>query len=161
MNFRSLYDYFFPQQPPAEPDWMDVCLPFVKNWEGCRLIAYWDDYGKVWTIGYGATGPGITKGTRWTQARADHDLAARLSVIGDEVDAAVKFPLSQNQKAALADFCYNEGIGTFLKSSVLTELNAGNPGAAMDRLLLYDKAGGQDLSVLDRRRAAEAHLFDT
>ena len=30
-------------------------LDLIKEFEGCVLTAYWDKYGKVWTIGYGTT----------------------------------------------------------------------------------------------------------
>lgn len=157
---KQLVDWFRNPEPITD-GWLAVCLPFTKDHEGCRLTAYWDPYGQVWTIGYGATGQHITEGTKWTQAQADHDLMARLSLIGDELDEAVKVPLTDNQKAALGDFTYNEGIGTFLKSSVLVQLNAGNARVAMERLLLYDKAGGRIVGALDTRRMDEVHLFET
>jgi lysozyme len=61
-------------------------LKDLRRQEGLRLAAYWDDIGKVWTIGYGSTGPDVTKGTVWTLARAEEDLlkdfrSARLEAI--------------------------------------------------------------------------------
>ena len=52
-------------------------VALIKRWEGCRLEAYPDPAsgGEPWTIGWGATGPGIKKGVRWTQAQADDRLA--------------------------------------------------------------------------------------
>ena len=55
-------------------------LKRMQEHEGCRLKAYPDpgsQDGHPWTIGYGATGPGITQGTVWTQEQADVRLEAR------------------------------------------------------------------------------------
>ena len=53
----------------------------IRKWEGCarrradgRIEAYPDPAsadGTPWTIGWGATGPGIGPGTVWTQAQCD------------------------------------------------------------------------------------------
>ncbi len=73
----------------------------IKKWEGCarrradgKVEAYPDPGsadGKPWTIGWGATGPGIGPGTVWTQAqceeRFEHDIVryaeAVAKAIGD------------------------------------------------------------------------------
>lgn len=141
--------------------WLDVCEPFTKQWEGCRLTAYWDALGHVWTIGYGATGAHIVEGTIWTQAQADADLRARLSLIGSEVDESAPVVLTDDQKAALVDFAYNEGIGRLTSSNIFTHLRDGDPASAMKELLLYDKAGTATVPGLENRRVAEARLFDT
>ena len=51
-------------------------IPDLMSDEGCRLTAYPDPLsgGDPWTIGYGATGPSISKGTVWVQEQADADL---------------------------------------------------------------------------------------
>lgn len=139
---------------------LDICLPFTKHWEGCKLTAYWDEKGKVWTVGYGATGPHIVEGTVWTQDQADQDLKARLSIIGDEIDGAIIMSLNDNEKAALVDFTYNEGIGNFLRSSVRSELNAGNPKVAMVCLCWYNKSSGSYVQGLENRREDEVRLFN-
>lgn len=160
--FPSSITNWFLSSSPITDGWLAVCLPFTKQWEGCRLTAYWDARGRVWTIGYGATGPHITEGTVWTQAQADQDLMARLSVIGDEIDNAVEaVQLNDNQKAALADFTYNEGIGEFLQSSVLTYLKLHDFMQAMEWLLKYNKANGEFVQGLENRRLAEQALFET
>lgn len=160
--FPSFITNWFRSSTPITDDWLAVCLPFTKQREGCRLTAYWDALGRVWTIGYGATGPHITEGTVWTQAQADQDLMARLSLIGDEIDSALPgITFSDNQKAAIADFVYNEGIGEFLKSSVLTYLKLQDYSVAMTWLLKYDKADGEVVEGLEKRRQAEVDLFNT
>lgn len=161
MFLQSIMNWFRSGSPVTD-GWLAVCIPFTKHWEGCRLTAYWDPYGNVWTIGYGATGGHITEGTKWSQSQADQDLMARLSVIGDELDVALQNTvLNDYQKAALVDFTYNEGIGTFLDSSVLTKLRQYDFPGAMTSLLLYTKANGSFMQGLSNRRQAEVSLFET
>ena len=33
-------------------------IALIKEFEGCKLEAY-PDFGGIWTIGYGHTGPGV------------------------------------------------------------------------------------------------------
>lgn len=151
-----------PTVPQAvQPSWLDVCVPFTKRWEGCKLTAYWDNAGSVWTVGYGATGPDIVEGTMWTQAQADADLRRRLAVIGSGIAAHAPVQLTPNQMAALADFAYNEGIGRLLGSQIFRHLADRNEAAAMAELMLYDKAGGGYVPGLENRRRAEVALFNS
>lgn len=162
MTFFSSLSNMFASSDPVTDGWLAVCAPFTKRWEGCSLKAYWDALGRVWTIGYGATGPHIVEGTRWTQAQADQDLLARLSLIGDEVENAMEgVMLNDYQKAALVDFTYNEGVHEFLKSSVLVYLKQHNFEEAMLWLLRYTKSNGVVVQGLENRRKAEASLFES
>ena len=61
----------------------------IKRFEGCARIrsdgkveAYPDPGtgGAPWTIGWGATGPGIERGTVWTQKQCDDRLPAEPAV---------------------------------------------------------------------------------
>ena len=60
----------------------------LKLDEGLKLTAYPDPKsGKdPWTIGYGCTGPGIGKGTVWTQAQADGAILARVHLIESQLE---------------------------------------------------------------------------
>ena len=51
-------------------NWVEIALPLIKEFEGCKLKAYRDQRG-IWTCGWGATGPEITAKTTWTQEQAD------------------------------------------------------------------------------------------
>lgn len=141
--------------------WLDLALALTKKSEGCRLEAYPDPVsgGKPWTIGYGATGPGVTKSLRWTQEQADLDLAVRLGNIGESLDSLVHVKLRQQQKAALADFMYNEGETNFSRSLVLKRLNSGDYEGAGNALLNWDMACGEVVEGLKKRREAERELF--
>jgi lysozyme len=141
--------------------WLDMAISLAKEFEGCSLEAYPDPvYGwRKATVGYGATGPAIVQGTVWTQAQADADLAYRMGGIGTQIDALVTVPISDEQKGALCDFAYNEGIGNLQRSTLLSLLNAGQIQAAADQFPVWDLAGGEVLPGLVARRAAERGLF--
>jgi hypothetical protein len=68
-------------------------------------------------------------------------------------------PLNDNQLAALTSFTYNEGIGSFGRSSALTALNGGDYSGCAAKLLLWDVAGGVVVAGLLARRKREAALF--
>ena len=84
----------------------------VKRDEGLRLKAYWDPIGKVWTVGYGHTGPDVTEGTVWTLAQAEAALAEDLNTAADEVDRA--FPWAESMGvvrwSVLVNMAFNMGI---------------------------------------------------
>lgn len=137
---------------------MNLAQDIVKVWEGCKLTAYKCPAG-VWTIGYGATGDGITRGTTWTQGKAEADLHSRLSALGARIDALVLVTLTAGQMAALVSFAYNVGIEAFRKSSMLRLLNAGNYAEAGAQFARWNRADGKVLQGLVNRRADEARLF--
>jgi lysozyme len=145
----------------AEMGWLDMAMDLAKQFEGCELEAY-PDPAHGWsipTIGYGCTGPGIKKGTIWTQQQADDELAQRMANFGAAVDRLVSVSLTDEQKAALSDFAYNLGHIALQNSTLLSLLNAGNVTAAAGEFPKWIKAGGIVLPGLVKRRAAERALF--
>lgn len=141
---------------PAVPA---AAVALVKHFEGCRLKAYLCPAG-VWTIGYGATGPGIAQGTTWTQAQADARLSADLARFADGVDRLVSVPITQNQRAALISFAFNVGLSALAGSTLLRLLNAGASAESVgDQFTRWNKAGGRVLDGLVERREAERKLF--
>ena len=91
-----------------EPELIDQ----IKRDEGLRLKAYWDPIGKVWTVGYGHTGPDVTEGTVWTLAQAEAALAEDLNTAADEVDRA--FPWAEQMGvvrwSVLVNMAFNMGL---------------------------------------------------
>jgi lysozyme len=142
-------------------NWLTLAVAIAKQYEGCKLVAYPDPAsgGAPWTIGYGATGPGTTRGTVWTQEQADADLVARMTNIGTLVDDMVTAILTDNQKAALCDFAYNLGETALRGSTLLRLLNAELYSAAAAQFAVWNKAGGKIMPGLVHRRAAETVLF--
>lgn len=137
-------------------------VELIKRFEGLRKTAYRCPSG-VWTIGYGhtaAAGPPVVAGGMEIAAeQAEAILARDLAGFAAGVKQALTAEVSDAQFSALVSFAYNVGLGQFRGSSVLKAVNAGDMAAVPRRLLLWNRAGGQVLPGLTRRRAAEAELF--
>lgn len=134
------------------------CIDLVKKFEGRMLQSYRCPAG-VWTIGYGATGPEVGPGMRWTIKQAEDDLLERLGKFGADVDELVKVPMTDNEYGALVCFAYNVGIGALRGSTLLRVLNEGKREDAAEQFARWNKAGGKVLEGLTARRAAERTLF--
>jgi len=142
-------------------------VALVKRFEGCArrradgLVEAYPDPGtggEPWTIGWGATGPGIGPGTAWTPAQCDARLAEDLARHGAEVAQAIgEAPTSQAQFDALVSFHYNTGA---IGRATLTRRHvAGDHAGAAREFARWVRAGGRTLPGLMRRRAAEATLY--
>lgn len=132
-------------------------LALIKQFEGCRLIAYQCSAG-VWTIGYGHTA-GVYKGMKITQAQADaflkQDIAKFEKYINNPSYVPFTDKLNQNQFDALVSFAFNLGQGNVKKlctGRVMSQI----PSAMQQ----YCKAAGKTLPGLQRRRKAEAALYN-
>lgn len=132
-------------------------LRLIKSFEGLRLQAYQDAVG-VWTIGYGAT-RGVKPGMTITEAEAERLLKEDVNRFEEAVNSAVKVPINDNQFSALVSFSYNVGSGALRGSTLLKLLNRGDYSGAANQFPLWNKAGGQALAGLTRRRKAEQALF--
>lgn len=132
----------------------------LRYFESCRLEAYWDADGKVWTIGWGNTGPDVVKGLRITQAEADERLRRRLD--HEFVPGVLKVltrPATQAQLDAMVDLAYNIGVGAFQSSTLVRLFNAGDQAGAAEQFPRWNKSGGKVLLGLRRRRAADRARF--
>ena len=132
-------------------------LALIKSFEGCKLAAYLDSVG-VPTIGYGHTS-GVFMGDSCTQAQADAWLAEDLKEAERCVNDAVTVPLTQHEFDALVSFTFNLGCGNLRKSTLLQKLNNSDYKGCGVEFRRWDKAGGQALAGLTRRRLAEEQLF--
>ena len=132
-------------------------LALTERFEGCKLEAYQDQVG-VWTIGYGHT-RGVHAGMTCTMEQAAQWLAEDTMEAQDAVNRFVSVDLTQHEFDALVDFVFNLGAGAFQRSTMLRLLNAGNHAGAADQFQLWDRAGGQVVAGLLRRRLAEKQEF--
>lgn len=84
-----------------------------------------------------------------------------------QLEGLLQVPVTQGQFDALMSFAFNvgldiddddiaEGLGD---STLLKKLNAGDVAGAADQFLKWNKAAGQVLAGLTRRREAERALF--
>ena len=133
-------------------------LALLKRFEGLRLDSYRDPVG-ILTVGYGHTGPDVAEGMRITELEAERLLLGDVRTAQDAISSLVQVPLSESQKDALTSLVFNIGPGGFAKSTLLKKLNAGDLRGAANEFLRWDKAGGQVLAGLTKRRMAERDLF--
>ena len=130
----------------------------IKKFEGCELEAYKCPAG-VWTIGYGHT-KGVQQGDVWSQANADEMLDIELEEYEGYINDLVKVELQQHQFDALVAWVYNLGAGNLISSTLLVKLNAGDYIDVQHEIQRWNKANGEVLEGLVRRRKAEALLFE-
>jgi lysozyme len=134
-------------------------INYIKKRETLKLTAYPDPPGTGrYSIGYGHNG--VPAGTKWTAAQAENMLYQDLNIAERAVNTMVRVPITQGQFDALTDFAYNEGSGTFSRSSVLSYLNAGNYSAAESALARYTTSDGKKLASLSARRSGEQGLWN-
>ena len=132
-------------------------IELLKHFEGCELKAYQDSVG-VWTIGYGHT-KGIYEGLEITQSEAEKMLVDELPEYEGYITDKVVPMLQQHEFDALVCWGYNLGPTNLSSSTMLKKLNAGEFKEVPFQMKRWDKAGGQPLLGLTRRRNAEALLF--
>ena len=136
-----------------------IGIELIKEFEGCRQVAYQDSVG-VWTIGYGHT-KDVYEGQLVIKKTCETMLAEDLEEFEDYVESYVKVELSQNQFDALVAWTFNLGPGNLKSSPLLRKLNYGDYESVPDEMRRWNKAGGEVLNGLVRRRDAEAELFST
>lgn len=134
-------------------------LDLIKHFEGFRSQAYVCPAG-VLTIGYGTTS-GVKRGQVVTEAQATQMLINDVSKFEKTVNTLVTVPLTQDQFDGLVAFVYNVGPGNFKTSTLLRHLNLKMYSDVPAQMLRWNKAKGQVLNGLTRRRAAEGTLFET
>jgi lysozyme len=152
---------------------LEIALRIAKHFEGCekklpdgRIKSYWDADGGVWTIGWGATGSGISEGTMWTQQQCDDWISKRMAKDLAVIDK--KCPgLQPHQLGALASFAYNVGLDDdedtkaegLLDSTLFLRCKSGNFLGAATQFERWNKAGGKVMRGLSRRRKCERDIF--
>ena len=133
------------------------CVELIKYFEGFEHTAYLCP-ANVWTIGYGRT-RNVKEGDRITEAQAERDLLEELEEFKHQVLHSVKVELTQNELDALTSWTYNLGVGNLKSSTLLKKLNAGNKSEVPAEMIRWNKAGGEVLAGLTKRREAEAELW--
>lgn len=111
-----------------------------------------------WTIGYGHTqdvGPGMSVTKMEAEGLLLLDLKPTEEIVNRECPH-----VNQNQFDALVSFTFNLGERNLLKSTLLKCVKA-NPNNLNIRteLMRWNKANGEVLAGLTRRRRAEADLY--
>ena len=132
-------------------------LSLIKKFEGCKLESYQCAAG-VWTIGYGSTS-GVSEGMEISQQRAEALLLEDVAVFEEAVNKAVEVPLEQYEFDALVSWTFNLGPANLNSSTMLKVLNENKKNEVPAQMRRWNKANGETLQGLIRRREAESLLF--
>lgn len=134
-------------------------VEMIEPLEGYSSKAYWDPWGKVWTVGFGET-ENVNQWTTRTRVTAEAFLFKKLTNIYLPPILALPDKFNENQIAALLSFDYNLGPNIFSDQySVGRDLRAHNLKQAADDMLAFDHAGGVVLAGLVYRRREERRVF--
>lgn len=114
-----------------------------------------------WTIGWGSTGPGITKDTVWTQQQAEQSLDEHLVYFCAGVLKLSPGLINEPSRrlAAIISFAYNCGLGNYRISTLKKRVDAKDWQGAYEEILKWNKAAGRVLRGLTLRRQAEGKLL--
>lgn len=132
------------------------------------IYAYWDKFGKVWTIGWGSIyrrdGSKVQENDVITKAEADKRIEEEADkwekYISTKIDST---KLNENQYAALISIAYNAGGGGLMKSRIATAIKNNLPKEEVAKVISDSlvTAKGVFVQGLANRRRAEAQLYLT
>ena len=122
--------------------------PLTLQHEGMKLAPYYDSVGvKTWCAG--ETEIGYKE--EFTQAECAALFSIRYGYYSERTalfyNEKAKKIVTPEIHAAFVDMAYNVGLGAVGKSSMIRDINAGNPVGACNSILLYKRAGGKDCSI--------------
>ena len=125
----------------------------IQSFEGCKLKAYWDPNGKVWTIGFGHTRD-VKQGMTITPGQAiqflNDDSAPLITLVKDR-------PVLES--GALVSFGYNCGIGA-LERVLDGKIDVKHEEFMAGEDPYGEGSGGVKLAGLYARRTLEASLIE-
>ncbi len=123
---------------------------FLDEKEGNSLSAYKDGSG-IWTICRGVTrvdSKPVKPGMKLTPEKCRSVNAIENRKALSWVEANVRVPLTEPQKAGIASFCpYNIGPGKCFTSTFYKKLNAGDRPGACAEIKRWIRDGGRDCRI--------------
>ena len=142
---------------------LDLALPLIKQFEGCRLSAYRCPAG-IPTIGWGKTA-GVAMGDTCTQEQADNWLDEEIGAIQRYLATSIPHwtEMLPTHRAALTSFAYNVGrffYGAEGFETITRVLRERKWAEVPTVLLLYRNPGSSFEEGLKRRRIAEAAMWN-
>lgn len=131
-------------------------LGLIASHEGTVYTAYADP-AHGWAVPTICTGhtKGVKRGDTATKAQCDAYLREDTKIASDAVLRLTTVPLSQGELDAYTSFVFNVGQGNFASSTLRIKLNQGQRVAACNQLPRWNRANGQVLNGLIKRREAE------
>lgn len=146
----------------------DAGLNIIKEFEGFESNAYVDPGtgGEPITIGYGTTryanGTKVRMGDTITEEQASAELKHHVEKIAEkDIRRYIDVPLTQSEFDALVSWVYNVGGGNLKSSTLRRVVNNGDYLQGGEELLRWNKANGEVLAGLTRRRVSERNLYLT
>ena len=130
-----------------------TALVSIAMHEGFRSDAYLDSVN-VPTIGFGTT-ENVKLGDKIDPVKALQRKMADVQKFEGALKQCVTVPLHQYEYDAYLSLAYNIGPTAFCKSTLVKRLNEQKYEEACKQILRWDRAGGQQLLGLTRRRQAE------
>ena len=134
----------------------------IKSFEGVRNNAYKDSVG-IWTVGIGfitVDGVKVNESTTLTDDQIKTQFFAQITKYEDAVNQAVTSELNQNQFDALVSFTFNLGGAALRSSTLLKKVNIDPSDATIaNEFIKWDRAGGNVIPGLLKRRQAESNLY--
>ncbi|HEV2502317.1 MAG TPA: lysozyme [Mesorhizobium sp.] len=126
----------------------------AQPWEGKSNVAYWDRLGRVWTICYGET-KGVKPNMRMSDQQCTAALYRRMETdYHQPLTKCIKGfdgkPLSW--QAAALDLSWNVGVEAVCRSTAAKRARAGDHIGSCYAMTWFNKAGGEVVDGLDRRR---------
>ena len=132
-------------------------IALIKIFEGCKLESY-RCAANVVTIGYGHIKT-AKEGMVITQEEAEDLLMQDIKTYEKGVIDLVQVDLKQCEFDALVSFSFNLGLGSLKSSTLLKRINAKDWADVPHQIKRWNKANGEVLEGLVRRREAEATLW--
>ena len=142
----------------------DKIKEFIKNQEGCSLVAYKPLSTDRWTIGYGCTflegGRPVDEHMKITQQRADDLLDAIVDRLADQISRNPRIPASvtSNEFDAVVSLVYNIGFSAFKNSPTGKLFYAGL--SISEKFPMWNQSGGKTIPGLVARRIREKAIYD-
>lgn len=130
----------------------------VANYEGLVLSRYADPVG-IPTICFGETDKEVVNFNTLNRQQCTAVLGASLAEHARAVAPCITREIKPHEAAAVLSWSYNIGAGAACKSTLVKKLNANQEWCS--ELKRWDKAGGQVLKGLTKRRAAEYQMCTT
>lgn len=135
---------------------LSLATPEIMRWEGKRNDPYRDIVG-VMTVCYGETQANMR---RYTDAECSDMLSKRLhrDYATPILRCVPDFAKHPHPFAASVSLSYNIGVSAFCRSTSAAQFRRGNWQAGCDAMRAWNRAGGQVVRGLVRRREAERRL---
>jgi lysozyme len=135
-------------------------IDFIKEYEGFYPYIYKDSAGYD-TVGFGhLVKAGEKIKTPLLGEDAEKLFKADLAPAVNAVNRYVSVPLYDGQVGSLTSWTFNLGVGALKSSTMLKKINAAQHKEVPAQIKRWNKAGGKVIKGLERRREAEAALYE-